>query len=82
MPNRSEVKDALAKAIIYGGPTVVIWSAIAAAVAAHVISPTVGKNLHRQVSRMMPRAASIKKRAWDRYCNTGSISEAIEELFQ
>jgi len=74
-PNRSPAKDALAKAILYGG-----WAAAKSvlrtlAVGTSVIDKATGKQLYKMACRMEPH---MKKKAWEHYEKTGNILEMIE----
>ena len=75
--NRSELKDNLVYALIYGGGAVVKYGIFAAAIAAHLIHPAAArgiKNATRNASR------SQLDRMWSRYKETGEVSSIFDEL--
>ena len=76
-PKRSELKDNLAYVLIYGGGALLKMGLIAAAVAAHLISPQVGRQISRNISKPMKFQ---EDQLWEEYKKTGSISAIINKL--
>lgn len=76
--SEQELKDKLAWALIYGGPSIVVFAIKSAAIAAGLIDRGVALRASMQVSRQLP---SYKKKAWDTYKRTGSIKLALQEFF-
>lgn len=76
--SEQDLKDKLAWALIYGGPTIVVFAIKSAAIAAGLIDRGAAFRASVQAARQMP---SIKKKAWDTYKRTGSIKSALDEFF-
>lgn len=76
--SEQELKDKLAWALIYGGPTVVVFAIKSAAIAAGLIDRGAAFRASMAATRQMP---AIKRRAWETYKRTGSIEEALNEFF-
>lgn len=70
MEERSPAKDALAKAIIYGGTSAVQFLVCTAGVAAGFVDRATAMGLSKMASKLGP---SYKRRAWEKYQQTGDI---------
>lgn len=70
MGERSPAKDALAKAIIYGGTSAAQFLVCTAGVAAGFVDKDVAKGMSKMASKLNPH---YKRKAWEKYQRTGDI---------
>lgn len=75
-----EIKDALAKAVIYGSSSLTVSALGAAAVAAGLIDRGYCAKMLFQAKRMAG-FSQTQKRAWETYQKTGSLEEAFSVFF-
>ena len=75
-----EIKDALAKAIIYGASSLTVSALGAAAVAAGLIDRGYCAKLLFQ-SKRMGGFSQTQNQAWETYKKTGSLEEAFSVFF-
>jgi len=75
--NRSELKDDLVYALIYGGGAAVKYGIFAAAIAAHLIHPAAARGI-KNATRNATKAQLDSM--WRRYQETGKVSSIFDEL--
>lgn len=72
------LKDKAAWFLIYGGTTIAQVGIISAAVAAGFVDRTAARVMSRAAGKISP---SLKRSAWKKYQETGSIADALNEFF-
>lgn len=77
---RSKAQDAIAWSIIYGGSAIVQMGVFAAAVSAGLLSPSMARSYQFNPS-IRNATGKSKKKAWDKYKETGDLFRAINYGF-
>lgn len=78
MDKQSQVKDALAAALIYGGSSMAKAGILAALVASSVWTRSMANGASVATMKTMSEA---QKKAWSHYKQTGKIGEALGKFF-
>lgn len=77
---RSKAQDAIAWSIIYGGSAIVQMGFFAAAVSVGLVSPSVARSMQSNPA-IRNATGSAKKKAWNKYKETGDLFRAIDYGF-